>query len=184
MLPLETERLILKAPDMEFAPLVFDYFMRNRQHFEPWSPARQPEWDTLQYHEEKIAAYGGATHSGQGLWLLLLAKHDAHRVIGDVHLSNIVRGIFQSCHLGYKVDEHEQGKGYMREALQAVIDYAFNQMKLHRIEANIMPANTRSIQLVKSLGFEEEGLAKKYLKINGHWQDHIHYTLLNGNEDI
>lgn len=72
----------------------------------------------------------------------------------------------------------------MREALQAVIDYAFKQMKLHRIEANIMPANTRSIQLVKSLGFEEEGLAKKYLKINGHWQDHIHYVLLNGSEDV
>ncbi|MFM2306435.1 MAG: hypothetical protein RLZZ367_1104 [Bacteroidota bacterium] len=184
MIQLETERLILKTPDMEFAPLVFDYFMRNRQHFAPWGPAPQPEWDTLKYHEQKIAAYGGATQNGTGLWLLVLAKHDTHRVIGDVHLSNIVRGIFQSCHLGYKLDEHEQGKGYMREALQAVIDYAFNQMKLHRIEANIMPANTRSIQLVTTLGFKQEGLAQKYLKINGIWQDHLHYTLLNSNDDV
>lgn len=184
MIQLEIERLILKVPDMEFAPLVFDYFMRNRQHFAPWGPAPQPEWDTIEYHRNKLIEYSEKTAAGTNLWLFLFDKTDSSKVIGDVHLSNIVRGIFQSCHLGYKLDEHEQGKGYMREALPAVIDYAFNQMRLHRIEANIMPANTRSIQLVTTLGFKQEGLAQKYLKINGTWQDHLHYTLLNSNDDV
>ena len=184
MLLLQTQRLTLKPPHTDLTQLVYDYFTRNRLHFEPWSPAHRPEWDTVEYHYNKLKEYEEKVGAGTSLWLFLFEKDNAGKVIGDVHLSNIIRGVFQSCHLGYKLDEHEQGKGYMREALRAVIDYAFNQMKLHRIEANIMPANTRSIQLVKSLGFAEEGLAKKYLKINGHWQDHVHYVLLNSNQDV
>ncbi|EOD01178.1 Ribosomal-protein-S5p-alanine acetyltransferase [Caldisalinibacter kiritimatiensis] len=70
----------------------------------------------------------------------------------------------------------------MTEALKMGIDIAFNELKLHRIEANIMPKNEASLRIVKKLGFYEEGVAKKYLKINGKWEDHIHMVLLN--EDI
>ncbi len=176
---LQTPRLLLQTPGIEHLPQVLDYYMRNREHFAPWGPARQPEWDTPEYHLSKIQQYGEPEGQATNLWLLLGSKEQPGKIIGDVHLSNIVRGIFQSCHLGYKLDEREQGKGLMREALQAVIHHAFTYMKLHRIEANIMPANKRSIKLVQSLGFAEEGLAKKYLKINGVWEDHLHYTLLN-----
>lgn len=81
--------------------------------------------------------------------------------------------------MGYRLDERAQGKGYMREAILRVVQYAFDEMKLHRIEANIMPHNVRSIKLITAVGFEEEGLAKKYLKINGKWQDHLQYVVLN-----
>lgn len=181
---LETPRLILQTPGIEHLPQVMDYYLRNREHFAPWGPARQPEWDTVDYHLNKIQQYGEPQQQAGNLWLLLSSKQHPATVIGDVHLSNIVRGIFQSCHVGYKLDEREQGKGYMREALQAVITHAFTQMKLHRIEANIMPVNERSIKLVQSLHFKEEGLARKYLKINGQWQDHVHYTLLNDDPAI
>ncbi|WP_278244288.1 GNAT family N-acetyltransferase [Caldisalinibacter kiritimatiensis] len=94
----------------------------------------------------------------------------------------MVRGPFLSCFLGYKLDKDEVNKGYMTEALKMGIDIAFNELKLHRIEANIMPKNEASLRIVKKLGFYEEGVAKKYLKINGKWEDHIHMVLLN--EDI
>jgi len=100
-------------------------------------------------------------------------------VLGSIALNNIVRGAFQSCHLGYKMDQNNINKGYMTEGLEKVIDYAFNVLKLHRIEANIMPHNAASLRVVEKLGFYNEGLAKKYLKINGRWEDHIHMVLLN-----
>jgi len=92
---------------------------------------------------------------------------------------NIVRGVFLSCHLGYGLDKDEINKGYMTEALNAVIRFAFDKVKLHRIEANVMPRNKPSIRIVEKLGFKNEGLARKYLKINGKWEDHIHFVVLN-----
>ncbi|QEN05259.1 GNAT family N-acetyltransferase [Thiospirochaeta perfilievii] len=101
------------------------------------------------------------------------------QLIGQINISNIVYGPFLSCFLGYKLGEKFQGMGYMGEALNKVIDIAFNQYKLHRIEANIIPKNIKSINVVERLNFVNEGLSKKYLKINGQWQDHSHYVLLN-----
>ena len=179
MLLLETERLLLLPPNLDLLPLVFDYFIRNREHFMPWGPKHEPAWDTEEYHRNKIIQYCEKMADGNSLWVFIFEKNHPDKILGDIHFSNVVRGIFQSCNVGYRLDENEQRKGYMREALQRSIEYAFNDMKLHRIEANIIPVNERSIKLVKSLGFEEEGLAKKYLKIAGRWQDHVHYTLLN-----
>ena len=84
-----------------------------------------------------------------------------------------------SCHLGYKLDNDEINKGYMTEAVEKSIDIIFNEFKLHRIEANIMPRNISSLKVAEKLGFYNEGLAYKYLKINGKWEDHIHMVLLN-----
>ena len=94
-------------------------------------------------------------------------------------LSNIVRGAFQSCHLGYRLDGTEQRKGYMTEAVKELTAYAFQNLNLHRIEANIMPHNMASLKVTEKLGFYHEGLAKQYLRINGRWEDHIHTVLLN-----
>ncbi|HLP18957.1 MAG TPA: GNAT family protein [Chitinophagales bacterium] len=179
MVELETPRLTLKPPHAGLADMVFDYFKRNQQHFATYGPERRPEWDTIDYHRDKHVEYAEKIAAGTNLWLFLFEKGNPDKIIGDIHLSNIIRSVFQSCHVGYKLDEQAQGRGYMREALQRLVQYAFEDMKLHRIEANIIPANTRSIKLVTSLGFEEEGLAKKYLKINGRWQDHVHYVILN-----
>ncbi|HZK24550.1 MAG TPA: GNAT family N-acetyltransferase [Oscillospiraceae bacterium] len=88
-----------------------------------------------------------------------------------------MRGAFQSCHLGYKLSEAQINQGLLTEALAEVINYAFTELRLHRIEANIMPGNKRSLWVVEKLGFYYEGLAKKYLKINGSWEDHIHLVL-------
>ena len=96
-----------------------------------------------------------------------------------IGISNITEGVFQNCYIGYKLDFREIGKGYMKESLKRIIKYIFEELGLHRIEANIIPGNERSINLIEKIGFRREGLAKKLLKINGVWEDHYRYAILN-----
>jgi ribosomal-protein-alanine N-acetyltransferase len=104
-------------------------------------------------------------------------------IIGDLHFSSIVRGAFQSCFVGYKMDEGAANQGYMTEALRRGAEFTFKDLRLHRLEANIMPRNLPSRRVVTKLGFVEEGLSHNYLKINGVWEDHLHYAMLNPDEE-
>jgi ribosomal-protein-alanine N-acetyltransferase len=90
-----------------------------------------------------------------------------------------VQGAFQSCILGFSLDEQFQGQGFMREALHGTIAFIFAQYHLHRIEANYLPGNHRSEKLLQRLGFEKFGQAPHYLLINGHWADHVLTQKLN-----
>ena len=113
----------------------------------------------------------------QGTWIF--KKNDENRIIGSIGFSNMVWGVFLSCYLGYKLDKDEINQGYMTEAIKKGIDIVFSEYGLHRIEANIIPRNKRSLKVTEKLGFYNEGTAYKYLKINGIWEDHIHMVLLN-----
>ncbi len=113
------------------------------------------------------------------LHIAVFKKNDKSNIIGFINFSDISFGVFESCRVGYKVDSFERNKGYMQEALKKLSEIMFSELRLHRIEANVMPKNLPSITLLKNLGFVEEGYGKKYLKINGKWEDHIHFSLLN-----
>ena len=106
-------------------------------------------------------------------------KNDNESIIGDITLSNIICGVLQSAFIGYKLDEQKNGRGLMREGLQAVIEYAFSELNLHRVEAHIIPRNERSIRVIEALGFEKQGYMKEYLLINNKWEDHLSYALVN-----
>jgi len=175
----ETERLILKVLDKTYASLVLDYYLRNKAFLDPWEPLKNEEFYTEEYHENKLNTDLIDIKNGNSLRLWIFKKDDNNKIIGAVGFSNIVRGVFLSCHLGYKLDKYEINNGYMTEAIQKGIDIIFNEYNLHRIEANIIPRNKASIRVVEKLGFYNEGLAYKYLKINGKWEDHIHMVLLN-----
>ena len=108
-------------------------------------------------------------------FLVRLAGDNA--LCGVVNLNVITYEALCSAYLSYYAVEKYAQKGYMKEGLQLVIDHAFNQIGLHRLEANIQPGNERSIRLVESLGFECEGYSPKYLKINGRWRDHERWAL-------
>lgn len=97
---------------------------------------------------------------------------------GYFGLGQIFYGHFRSAYLGYYAFEPLAGKGYMRAGLELVLDHAFGDLRLHRIQASIQPANARSIALVKGAGFIKEGYGKRYLKIGGRWRDHEHWVLL------
>jgi ribosomal-protein-alanine N-acetyltransferase len=104
---------------------------------------------------------------------VLVPRSDMSRIVGRVNFTQIVRGPFQSCMLGYAIDAECQGQGLMYEALQAALEHAFVVLRLHRVQANHLPENQRSARLLQRLGFRVEGLAREYLYINGAWRDHV-----------
>ncbi len=178
-LVLETERLILRTLPASYASKTLDFYESNKEFLEPYEPERQAYFYTRQHQKQMLKwdLEGLTSLSMVRFWIF--KKTDPEKPIGTVALSNIIRGVFKSCFVGYKLDQKNTGNGYMTEALLKVIEYAFFVLKLHRIEANIMPRNLASLNLVTKLGFHKEGLAKKYLKICGTWEDHIHMVLLN-----
>lgn len=175
----ETERLILKVLDKSYGELVLNYYLRNKSFLEEWEPVKSEEFYTRRYQEEQLDKELTNIKNKSAFRLWVFIKEHESRIVGSVGFNNIVRGAFLSCHLGYKSDKDEVNKGYITEAIKKGIDIMFNEFELHRIEANIMPKNKRSLRVVEKLGFYNEGLASKYLKINGKWEDHIHMVLLN-----
>ena len=108
--------------------------------------------------------------------LICLVADEA--IIGSINLSQIFRGGFQNAYLGYFVGAQFAGQGYLTEALELVLRYAFEHLKLHRLEANVQPGNSASIKLVKRAGFVREGYSRRYLKVGGRWRDHERWAII------
>jgi ribosomal-protein-alanine N-acetyltransferase len=178
-LKFETERLILKTLSEADAPRLLDYFKRNQGFLEVWEVKRTPEFYTVQQMKALIKDDMVGLEAGHTLRLWIFKKDAPQKVIGSVALSNIIRGAFQSAFIGYRLDAKEINRGYMCEAVKKMVELAFNRLKLHRIEANIIPRNIPSRRMIENAGFVYEGLSKKYLRINGVWEDHIHMVILN-----
>lgn len=96
---------------------------------------------------------------------------------GEINLSSIQRGAFQSAYVGYWIDEAQAGHGYMPEALVVLARFAFEDLRLHRIQVAIIPRNHRSRRVVDKLELRDEGVAVRYLEINGAWEDHVRYAM-------
>lgn len=160
------------------AQLALEYITVNRTHLEPWEPLHDDSYFTLEATRLRIRNAAAAFNAGTAYNFVIL-DNQTGKMIGVCSFSNVVRGIFQACHLGYSISESYQGRGLMFEALQVAIKYMLSEVGLHRIMANHMPHNERSAKLLKRLGFEVEGLARSYLKINGVWQDHVLTARIN-----
>lgn len=178
---LKSSRLILTPPQAPFAQGVCDYHLRNQSHLQIWSPRVRKEFYTHEFQYKKIEQERLQIQERRLIKFWIFKQHDLalQRAIGHIAFSNIVWGAFRSCFLGYSMDFQETGRGYMTEALQTAIEFVFEELHLHRIEANIMPTNQASIRVVQKLNFEYEGRSPKYLKINGQWEDHLHYVIRN-----
>jgi len=160
------------------AELIRDYYQQNQSHFMLWEPIRAEEFYTIEYWRRQLAENLKQFENGSALKLVALDKSKTE-IIAVCNFSNIVMGVFQACNLGYSVAKRYEGRGYMSEVLQAAINYAFDSMGLHRIMANYIVTNNRSAALLNKLGFEQEGVAKSYLKIAGRWQDHVLTSKIN-----
>ena len=139
------------------------------------------DFDRIKHIISEKAEIGDVQRAAQGTGVrfYLALKDVPGRVIGSVALNNIVRGAFQSCFLGYKLDGALCGRGYMTQAVEACTRFAFGPAALHRVEANVLPRNTASLRVLEKCGYRPEGLARRYLRINGAWEDHIHMVRLN-----
>lgn len=109
----------------------------------------------------------------------IFLKESPDSIIGSVALNNIVCGSFMSCFIGYRLSENHLNCGYMTEAIRKIVAFAFDGLKLHRIEGNVMPKNKPSLAVLSKCAFVNEGYSPKYMRINGGGEDHIHMVLLN-----
>ena len=180
-LEIETERAILVILPAEDASLMLTFYHQNDKHLAPWEAERSKDFFTLNKWIKTTHNNQQLYQAGTDLKFSALNKSRTE-ILGTCNFSNIVHGVFQACHLGYSIAEKHQGQGLMSEIVHAGIQYMFNNIGLHRIMANYVPANNRSEKLLTRLGFEQEGLAKSYLKINGQWQDHILTSKINLNK--
>lgn len=177
----ETERLRLVVVDSTYASRILGFYLENDTFLKRWEQQKQPDFYSINHQRRILNLEEQFFLKGQMVRFWMFKKEDESNdePVGSVSLTNIIRGVFQSCFLGYKLGERFTGAGLMTEALSKVVEIAFDEMKLHRIEANIMPDNIKSMNVMKRLSFENEGLARKYLKINGKWEDHYHMVKLN-----
>jgi ribosomal-protein-alanine N-acetyltransferase len=176
---IKTERLILRFP-VEADSIKFKAFdERNMEHLSPW---RSTTGESKKDHKSQIIQWNQEFKEGKSVrFLLFLKDNPESEIIGFCNFSQIFRGPFQACYLGYHIHKDFERKGLMSEAVAKAIEYMFEQQKLHRIMANYMPSNERSARLLHKFGFVVEGRAKKYLLINGQWEDHILTSLTNEN---
>ena len=178
----ETERLRLKSLGPSATLPVLRYYETNADYRAMWAPVPSEDFLTEDHQrallEREVRDREAGTHVRA--WLFLRDDRELETVIGFASLSNIIRGPFLSCFLGYEMHGDHAGQGYITEALrELVFEIAFGPLGLHRVEANVMPRNSRSIRVLEKLGFVQEGLARDYLRINGRWEHHIHYVALN-----
>src|SRR3954467_12142325 len=116
---------------------------------------------------------------GDNFYALFARRNADDAIVGLFEFSEVVRGSFQNAYLGYWVGGPYAGQGYMRDGMQQALRFAFSELRLHRVEANIQPANKRSLALAKKAGFRREGFSPRYLKIGGRWRDHERWAVLS-----
>ncbi|MGH6609979.1 MAG: GNAT family N-acetyltransferase, partial [Burkholderiaceae bacterium] len=179
---LRTPRLTVEQVAAVHAPLLADFFRHNDAHLARWDPPRPAGIQTLEFWQAECERAVDEINEGLvARWVIRL--RDEPQVIGRINYTQIARGPFQSCVLGYALDAEYQGRGLMRESLEATIAHTFDVLRLHRIQANYMPSNIRSGRLLRKLGFKREGVALSYLYIDGAWRDHVVTALINPHFD-
>lgn len=176
---LKTARSVIRLLTINDIDLVISYFESNKDHLIAFSPSLSKEsFFTEEFWKknisESILSFSNDTDCRSFVFL-----PDESEIIGSITYSNICRGPFQACNLGYGIAKKYEGKGLMGEALKESLKFIFTNHNLHRVMANYVLTNERSGDLLKRLGFSEEGIAKDYLFLNGKWQDHVLTSLVN-----
>lgn len=149
----------------------------SRAHLTPWEPKWARDELSRWAYRRRLRYYQRDQREDLG-YAFFIFEEETGALMGGLTLSNVRRGVTQACALGYWLGEPYIGQGNMRNAVALAVDYAFNDLRLHRIEAACLPSNAASIAVLRRNGFMEEGLARRYLKINGAWCDHLLFALL------
>jgi ribosomal-protein-alanine N-acetyltransferase len=170
------ERVYLRSPERgdydEWATLR----ARSRDFLTPWEPSWPPDALSRASYRARLSRYAEDWRTDQGYNFFIFSKDDA--LVGGVGLSNLRRGVAETASLGYWIGEPHARRRYMTAALPPVLDFAFDRLRLHRVEAACLPSNVPSRALLVRTGFNEEGYARRYLLIDGKWQDHVLFAIL------
>jgi ribosomal-protein-alanine N-acetyltransferase len=171
---LQTERLVLRHSRPGIEAAMVEFLVANEAgRFERWGPPAAPAYFTVAFWREKLQREVEEFDRDLAVRFVMHLRPDQARIIGSINYTQVFRGAFQACYLGYKIARDCEGRGLMREALHACNEYMFAERRIHRIMANHIPGNERSARLLARLGFVREGVARDYLFIDGAWRDHV-----------
>jgi ribosomal-protein-alanine N-acetyltransferase len=177
-LRLRGRRVMLRALDLGDFEQWREVRRRNDAWLSKWEPQRSPTAPDVIENRQAFAARCRARErerqlgTGYGFGVFV-----GDRFGGEVNVSSVQRGPFQSAYIGYWVDEALAGHGYTPEAVVCVCRYAFDDLGLHRLQISIIPRNRSSRRVVEKLSIRDEGVAQRYLEIDGVWEDHVRYAI-------
>lgn len=174
---LETERMALRPPMHADFRAWSALRVASRDFLTQWEPTWASDHLTRKAFTNRVYWAQRSVSSGTALPLFLIRRED-DALLGAITLDNIRRGPAQAGTTGYWIGAPFARQGYMREAIEAVVHYAFNTLDLSRIEAGCLPENTPSRRLLENCGYKYEGVAQSYLQINGRWRNHVLYANL------
>jgi ribosomal-protein-alanine N-acetyltransferase len=175
---LKGAKVTLRVPQMSDFESWAELREASRAFLSPWEPTWPHDDLTRTAFRLRIKRYWRDIEDDLAYPFFI---HDIQsgQLLGGLTLSNVRRGVAQMASCGYWIGENLTRRGYMTDAVRIVISYAFDHLRLHRLEAACLPSNEASIRLLKKCGFLEEGIARRYLKINGRWEDHLLFGLVS-----
>ncbi|MDN7243675.1 GNAT family protein [Planococcus sp. N028] len=167
----------LRTLAVDDAEEMVQLLLRNRDYWAIYEPRHRDSYFTVAVQREKIreAIYQARENREYSFGVF---EHGSNRLIGHISLYGIKRLPFLSALVGYSVDEAYIGKGIATEAVRLMVAFGFEQLRLHRLEAYVSPQNLGSIRVLQKSGFQNEGLLREFLHINGVWEDHFHFAML------
>lgn len=174
---LDTDRLILRPPEHGDFRAWADLRSDSRTFLKPWEPTWAPDHLSRKSFTNRVYWAQKSISNGTAVPLFLIRRED-DTLLGAITLDNIRRGPAQAGTTGYWIGQPFARRGYMREAIEALVHHAFTTLDLSRIEAGCLPENTPSRRLLESCGYKYEGVAQSYLQIDGRWRNHVLYANL------
>ena len=175
LVELKGKNVILKNLSPINAEEILEYYKKNIKHLEPFEPTKDSNFYTLEAQRRMLNKSYREFLNGITIELGIFKEA---RLIGKIKLSRILYGSFKNCILGYSIDKDEESKGYMKESVNLVLKYAFEECELHRVEASALMSNEKSRRVLTKCGFKLIGINEKYLLINGKWEDHATYYIV------
>ncbi|AIQ47711.1 alanine acetyltransferase [Paenibacillus sp. FSL R7-0273] len=154
---------------------------KNRSFFSNYSTTRSANYWSLEAQQALIEKREQNKQKDIEYYFGIY-DNNAHKLIGTISLFQVVRGDIQSAFIGYFLDQEQNGKGFATESVKLIVNYAFNTLHLHRIEAGVKPHNIGSMRVLEKAGFHKEGISVKNVKINGIWEDHQMLAIINPND--
>ena len=170
-------RVLLRPPATRDAAAWVATRRASESFLQPWEPTWPLDGATAAAFHRRRIQVKEEWRAETGYGFLIFGRKDGE-LLGGITLSNVRLGVARTGSLGYWVAAGHARKGYMTEAVRCILDYSFNSLKLHRVEAACLPDNQASRGLLLKCGFREEGLAREHLKINGRWCDHVTFGIL------
>lgn len=176
-----SQNIFIRPIKIEDANDFLQLEVSNQEFFQKYGIDRNPDYYTLDVQKDIIKQRIEKAEQDSEYYFGIFTTN-CNELIGSIGLFQVQRGPMQCAIVGYSLSQNQNGKGYSTEAVRLVVDYAFNNLQLHRLEAGVMPHNIGSIRVLEKAGFEKEGLTRKNVKINGKWEDHLLFAMINPND--